>query len=67
MTDAPPEKLLPHLSRKDGKWKVYFHRDYRAVIWSDPLDFADACRYMKLIWPSWRHHMEKKDAPSVHS
>jgi hypothetical protein len=38
----------PHLAKRDRRWIVMWHRKSDCVIWSDPKDFADACRYLKL-------------------
>jgi len=40
--------LSYHLAVDKGKWKVFFHKDRRSVVWSDPKDLADAIRYLKL-------------------
>jgi hypothetical protein len=44
------EPTKRHVAMDEGRWKVFFHRDRRSVVWSNPIDFADACRYMKLTY-----------------
>jgi hypothetical protein len=42
------EKLNYHLAIDEGRWKVFLHKDRRSIVWSDPKDFKDSCRYLAL-------------------
>jgi hypothetical protein len=46
---SEPLGVKPHLTKLYGRWVIMWHRKSECFIWSNPIDFVDACRYLRLV------------------